>query len=44
MMLLYTFLRTCFSQYKEYTICLIPFNTFLDMLPAFTCASAIDNL
>ena len=42
--LLYTFLVISFSQYKEYMIFLISFNMFSDVLSAFTCASAIDNL
>ena len=42
--LLYTFLVISFDHYTEYTICLISFNNFSDVLPAFTCASAISNL
>ena len=38
------FLVTSFSRYKEYMICLISFNKFSDVLPAFTCASATGNL
>ena len=37
-------LYTSFSQYKQYMICLIIFNTFSHVLPAFTCASTIGNL
>ena len=42
--LLYTFLVISFAGYKEYRICLISFSTFSDVLPACTCARAIDNL
>ena len=42
--LLYTFLVTSFSRYKRYMICLISFTKFSDVLPAFTCGSAISNL
>ena len=42
--LLYTFLVISFAWYKEYIICLISFSKFSDVLPAFTCASAIGNL
>ena len=42
--LLYTFLVFSFARYKKYMICLISFNKFSDVLPAFTCASAIGNL
>ena len=42
--LLYTFLVISFARYKEYMICLISFSKFSDVLPAFTCASAIGNL
>ena len=42
-MLLYTFSVVFFAQYKEYMICLIPFSTFPDVLPAFTCAGATGN-
>ena len=34
----------CFAQYKEYMICLISFNKFSDVVPAFTRASAISNV
>ena len=44
MVLLYTFLVISFLQYKEYMICVISISTFLDVLPAFTCARAIGNL
>ena len=43
-MLLYTFLVISFARYKEYINCMILFSKFLDVLPAFTCASAIGNL
>ena len=39
-----TFLVISLPRYKQYMICLISFNKFLDVLPAFTCASAIGNL
>ena len=42
--LLYTFLIISFAWYKEYIICLIWFSKISDVLPAFTCASAIVNL
>ena len=42
--LLYTFLVISFGRYKKYLSCLISFKKFLDVLPAFTCASAIGNL
>ena len=42
--LLCTFLMNYFALYKIYTICLILFSKFSDMLPAFTCAKAIGNL
>ena len=42
--LLYTFLVIYFTRYKEYIICLISFNKFANVLPVFTCASAINNL
>ena len=42
--LLYTFLVISFARNKEYIICLIWFSKFSDVLPAFTCASAIGNL
>ena len=38
------FLVISFSQYKEYMSCLISFNKFLDVLIAFTCGRAINNL
>ena len=41
---LYIFLLISFARYKQYMICLISFSTFSDVLPAFTCASAIGNL
>ena len=43
-MLLYTFLAICLDWYSEYIICLISFNKLSELLPAFTCASAIGNL
>ena len=43
-MLLYKFLVISFDWYKEQTICLILFNNFSELLPAFTCATAIGNL
>ena len=43
-MFLYIFLVVSFAQYKEYIVCLISFSKFSDILPAFTGASAIDNL
>ena len=42
--LLYTFLVISFAWYKKYMICLILFNMFSDVLPTFTCASAVGNL
>ena len=42
--MLYTFLVTSFALYKECMICLISFNKFSDVMPAFTCARAIGNL
>ena len=36
--LLYTFLLTSISRYKEHMISLISFSKFSDVLPAFTCA------
>ena len=42
--LLYTRLVFSFARYKEYIICLILFSKFSDVLPAFTCESAIGNL
>ena len=44
MILLYRFLVILFARYREYIICLISFNKFSDVLPAFTCACAIGNL
>ena len=44
MILLYTFLLISFARYKEYIIYLISFGKFTDVVPAFTCASAIGNL
>ena len=43
-MYLYIFLVISFAQYKEYVIFQTSFSKFLDILPAFTCASAIGNL
>ena len=40
-MLLYTFLVISFDWYKEQTICLILFNNFSELLPAFTSAKDI---
>ena len=42
--LLYAFLVISFALYKEYMICLISFNKFLEVLPAFASAKAIGNL
>ena len=42
--ILYNFLAISFVQYKKYIICLISFSKFSDVLPAFTCSSAIGNL
>ena len=42
--LLYTFLVTYFSWYKEYMIWQISFSKFSDVLSAFTCATAVGNL
>ena len=36
-MFLYTFLVISFARYKEPMICLISFNKFPDVLPAFSC-------
>ena len=33
-----------FARYREYIICMSSFSKFPDLLPAFSCASAIDNL
>ena len=41
---MYTFLVISFSQCKEYVICLISFSNFADVIPVFTCATAIGNL
>ena len=38
------FLVTSFSWYKGDILCLISFNKFSDVLPDFTCASAIGNI
>ena len=38
------FLVIHFVRYKEYMICLISFNKFSDVLPAFTFGRAIGNL
>ena len=43
-LLLYTSLVISFARYKEYIIYLISFSRVSDVLPAFTCASAIGNL
>ena len=37
--LLHTFLKISFSQYKEYLIFQISFSKFSNVLHAFTCAS-----
>ena len=42
--LLYTFLVTSFSRYKEYIICLISFSKFSDVSLAFNRISALGNL
>ena len=42
--LLYTFLVTSFSLYKECMIYLILFSKFSDVLPTFTCTRGIGNL
>ena len=42
--LLYTFLVISVARYKENMFCLILFNKFLDVLRAFACVRAIDNL
>ena len=42
--LLYTSLVVSFIWYKEYMICLIWFRKFSDVLPDFTCISAIGSL
>ena len=41
--LLYTSLVISFARYKEYITCVISFSKCSDMLPAFTCLSAIGN-
>ena len=41
---MHTFLVISFARYRDYTICLISFSNFSDVLPAFTCASAIGIL
>ena len=41
--LLYTFLVISFAWCEEYMTFLISFSKFSDVLPAFTCAKAIDN-
>ena len=40
---MYTSLIISFARYREYIICLISFSKFSDILPAFTCASAVGN-
>ena len=40
---LYIFLVIYFAQYKKYIIFLISSGKFSDVLPAFTCGSAIGN-
>ena len=42
--LLYTFLVISSTLYKKYMISLISVSTFLDVLPALTCASATGYL
>ena len=42
--LLYTLFGIYFARFKEYIISLISFTKFSDVLPAFTCASGINNL
>ena len=42
--LLYTFFVISLARNKKYLICLISFTKFPDVLPDFTCASAIGNL
>ena len=44
LIMLHTFLVICLDWYKDYTICIISFNKLSELLPAFTCASAIGNL
>ena len=41
--LLHTFLVISFARYKDYVISPILFSKFSDLLPTFTCASAIGN-
>ena len=41
---LYTFSVNYFARYIEHIICLISFNKFSDVLPAFTHTSAIGSL
>ena len=41
---LYTFLVISLARHKQYIICRISFSKFTDMLPVFTCASAIGIL
>ena len=43
-MLWYTFLVISFDWYREKKICLISFNKFSELLPAFTCARATGNI
>ena len=43
-MMLYTFLLTSFSQYKEYMIWFTSISKISDVLPAFTYANTIGNL
>ena len=43
MVLSYILLEISFARCREYIICLISFNNFSDVLPAFTCARAIGN-
>ena len=43
-LLLYTFLVTSFSRYKEYIIYLISCSKFSVVLPAFACTRTIGNL
>ena len=42
-LLLYTFLVISFARYKEHKIWQISFGKFSDVLPNFTCASAVGN-
>ena len=41
---MYTLLVISFDWYKEWIICLISWNKFSELLSAFTCARAMDNL